>query len=214
MVEGAFTDREGEIPDNGMRAGMQFEYWGKAGKFFKFTSNIQSPQFGEPLAKTRLAASYYFPVPKNSFIWFSRVHLNLDGNSLLQAEPGSALKTGFGLFVGPIQTRTELSFHGNDEQNEHALFRFGDFASWDSISFSEELQYRISIWTFRTKFTYSIEERTAEKVNVFGLQLYAAANWKWGRVSGTFRFDEFPDKWTFMIRCQLKNRFVFYTQLN
>jgi hypothetical protein len=65
------------------------------------------------------------------------------------------------------------------------------------------------MWTFRTKLIYSIEEKRSDKVNVFALQFYSAANWKWGRVSGTFRFDESPNDWTFTIRAQLKHRFVF-----
>jgi hypothetical protein len=208
MVNGAFTDREGEIPDNGFRTGMQFEYWGKVGAFFKMTANVQGAEFGESLAKSRFAASYYFPVPKNAFVRISRVHFNLDGNSLLQSEPGSGAKTGFALYIGPILATTEVGIQGSDENNQNAFPRINDFASWDVLSFSEELQYRISVWTFRAKFSYSIEEKKDSKVNVIGLQLYTSARWKWGRVSGTFRFDEFPHDWTFTIRAQLKHKFI------
>jgi hypothetical protein len=208
-VNGAFSDRDGEIPDNGFRTGIQFEAWGKAGAFFKMTANVQGLAFGESLAKSRFAASYYFPVPKNSFIRISRIHFNLDGNSLLQTEPGSAAQSGFGLYVGPVLTSSEISIHGNDERNENALPRIDDFKALKMLSFSEELQYRMTIWTFRTKFTYTREEKNDNKIDVYGLQFYTAANWKWGRVSGTFRFDNFPNDWTFTIRCQLRNRFLF-----
>lgn len=209
MVHGAFTGRDGKNPDNGMRTGIQFEVWGIAGAFFKMTGNIQGPEFGEALAKSRFAASYYFPVLKNSFVRFSGIHFNLAGNSLKQSNPGSNLKTGFGIYIGPILATTEVSIDGNDKMNKTAMPRFSDLQAWNLLSFSEELQYRISIWTFRTKFTYSMEEKKSGKVTIFGFQLYSAANWKWGRVSGTFRADEFPEKWSFTIRCQLKNRFLF-----
>lgn len=209
MIDGAFTDRAGKIPDNGMRGGIQFEAWRKAGAFFKMSANIQGPRFGETLAKSRLALNYSFPVPKNSFVRLSRIHVNLDGNSLLQLKPGSAAKTGFGLYIGPVLITSEAGIHGDDKNNQNALPRFSDFEAWDALSFSEELQYRIKVWTFRTKFIYSIEEKRNGKVDTYALQFYAAAHWKWGRISGTFRFDEFPDTWTFTIRCQLRNKFLF-----
>jgi hypothetical protein len=209
IVDGAFTDRDGKISDNGMRAGIQFEAWGKAGAFFKMTANVQGLNFDKSLAKSRFAASYYFPVPTNSVVRISRIYFNLDGNSLEQVTPGSAAKTGFGLYIGPILATSEASFHGDDTHNKNALPRFEDFKEWDTLSISEELQYRINIWTLRTKFTYSIEEKKDEKIDSYALQFYGAANWKWGRISGTFRFDEFPDEWTFTIRCQLRNKFSF-----
>lgn len=209
MVSGAFTDREGKIADNGMRAGLQFEVWGKAGAFFKMSANVQGPKFGSALAKSRLAASYYFPAPKNLFVRISRIHFNLDGNSLLQSEPGSTAKAGFGLYIGPVLATSEFSIHGDDAQNENALPRIEDFISWNMLSISEELQYRVSIWAFRTKFTYSLEEKKHGKVDSYALQFYIAANWKWGKVSGTLRFNDIPNDWTFTIRCQLKNRFFF-----
>ncbi|MDR2901166.1 MAG: hypothetical protein LBV20_06570 [Treponema sp.] len=208
MVDGAFTDREGAIPDNGFRTGMQFEAWGKAGAFFKMTANVHGLQFGEPLGKSRLAVNYYFPIPKNTFVRLSRMYFNLDGNSLEQPEPGSVAKAGFGLYIGPILTTSEINFRGNDDNNQNAFPRFSDFQSWDVFSLSEELQYRIHIWTFRTKFVYTSEEKKDALVNVFGFQFYSAVNWKWGRISGTLRFDNIPSEWTFSIRAQLKQKFL------
>ncbi len=209
MVNGAFTDREGAMPDNGFRTGIQFEVWGKAGAFFKLSGNIQGTEFGEPLSKSRLQMSYYFPVPKQSAVRLSRIHFNLEGDSLGQPDPGSAVKTGFGLYLGPVLAASELSIHGDDDNNRNALLRIADFKAWDMLSFSEELQYRIKSWTFRAKFTYLIEEKKSEKVHSYNIQVYSAVNWKWGRISGTFSFNEFPDDWTYTIRCQLKSKFIF-----
>ncbi len=212
MIRGAFVDRGGKDPDEGIRIGAQFEAWEKAGSYFKINGSVQGPGSGEHLSKSKILVSYYFSVPKQVVVWPSRISFSVERNISDSSDPESTAKAGLGLYLGPVLATSGFSIHGNNDDNRKALpwvTDFTDFTEWTELSFSEELQYRIKAWTFRVKFAYLIEEKKTGKVGSYNFQVYSSIYGKWGRLSGTLNFDKFPDIWTYTVSWQLKHTFQF-----
>ena len=204
-VSGLFVDPEGSAVKVGIRAGLLGEIWGKSGSYAKLNGGVSGPGFDDPLSKTALSFTYYFPMWKDMPVRPSRGSFSLERSPDGDDGAGTAAGASFSLFFGPVLAVSSFSIRGNNRGNSKAFPLFTDFTEWDSLCFSQELQYRYTVWSFKTKFTYLLEEkRKTGKTPVYGLSFYASAYWSWGRLSAGLNFDNVPGDWSYTINWQLR----------